>query len=100
MPTCAQTTKDGHKCTRTCKKGSKYCWQHQATFKKSPKRRSTHKKYVRKTPENTGKTPEELQKSYCKCVISIKKKQPNVNAFAICTKSVGRISNSCKQYEK
>lgn len=102
MPTCAQTTKDGHKCTRTCKKGSKYCWQHQSTSKKSPKRRSSPKK----SPNKMNRSPEEIQKKFCSCISQIKAKQASnksgkqVNVWAVCTKSTGRISNSCKQYEK
>lgn len=96
MHRCYQITKDGHQCTRMCKGKDKMCWQHKKNAKKSPKRRMSPKK----SPKNTGKTPEDIQKNYCKCLISVKQRQPNVNAFAICSASTGRISNSCKQYEK
>lgn len=94
MKFCTQITKDGHQCTRKCKGNSKYCWQHQKNSNISSKKSSN------KSPKKLlNKSPEEIQRKYCNCVISVKQKQPNVNAFAICTASVGRINNNCKQYE-
>lgn len=87
---CKQITKDGNRCTRNCKKGDKYCWQHQKT-KKSPTKR--------KSPNNAGKNPEEIQRKYCSCLKSVEAKQKNVNPYAICTASIGRISNNCKEYK-
>ena len=80
---CKANTKGGNQCTRDCKKGSKYCWQHQ------------QKRSTQQSPKN-----EELQKKYCSCISSVKRKSPGYNAFAICSKTVGRVSKSCKQYEK
>ena len=68
---CKAYTKNGTKCTRAVKNG-KYCWQH--------KNRTINEKY-------------------CSCVAQVKRKSPNVNAFAVCSVSVpGRTTNSCKQF--
>jgi hypothetical protein len=97
MRHCVRITKDGHKCTRTCKGNSKYCWQHQQTSKKSPKRRNS--------PKKSELSPEEIQKKFCSCVSKIKlqnasnKSEKQVNPWAICTVATSRISNSCKKYE-
>jgi hypothetical protein len=95
MHRCSKITKDGHQCTRMCKGKDKLCWQHKKNAKKSPKRRTSPKK----SPKNTERTPEEIQRKYCSCISTVKNRQPNVNAFAICSKTVGRVTNSCKQYE-
>jgi hypothetical protein len=87
---CQGKTKDGKPCTRKCQ--GKFCWQHS-------------KKSVSKSPQRSPRLAQskkangDQQYRYCSCVSKIKAKQPGVNAFAICSKSVGRISNSCKQYE-
>lgn len=97
MRHCARITKDGNKCTRTCKGNSKYCWQHQQTSKKSPKRRTS--------PKKSERSPEEIQRKFCSCIAQTKAKNASnksgkqVNVWAICTSSTGRITNSCKKYE-
>ncbi len=65
MNQCKAFKKDGTRCQR--RTNQTYCWQH----------------------------GNEIQKKYCRCVMSVKRKNKNVNAFAICTKSVGRISKYC-----
>lgn len=74
--------------------------------KRSPKRsakrltkRST-KQSSSFSEEDPSKLYNETQKNYCSCVAKVKAKQgKSVNAFAVCTKSVGRTSKHCKQYE-
>ena len=69
-------TQHGKKCTRKCKNGSNYCWQH----------------------KKSNKTPEQIQRDYCSCILKVKRKSPQYNPYAICTKSVGRVSKNCKDY--
>lgn len=96
MVQCKGKTKNGTRCIREAVKGSVYCWQHkkntQSPKKKSPQRKSAKspKKYF---------SGEEQQKKYCSCIQAVKLKSPQVNPYAICTASVGRIRNSCKEYE-
>jgi hypothetical protein len=75
---CNCITKKGTRCKRNTTANSKKCYQHQ---------------------QKQGSN-ESLQKKYCSCVTKVKTKQgSSVNAFAVCTKSVGRVTNSCKKYE-
>lgn len=85
MPQCQFIKKDGTRCKRTTER--KFCWQHQ----KSARSASRSKKSPVKG--------EELQKKFCKCLFAVSQKQPKNVSYAICTKSVGRVSNSCKKYE-
>ena len=77
---CKGKTQSGKHCTRKCKEGSKFCWQHQQKSHQSPKKSN------------------DLQKRYCKCLLDIEKKSPQLNKYAICTASVGRVSKYCKEY--
>lgn len=85
---CQGQTKNGHSCTRSAQCDSRYCWQHQKNYK-SPQR----------SPQKMSSSDEKLQRKFCSCVMKVKQKSPQVNPWAICSKSVGRVSNSCKQYE-
>lgn len=77
---CNCITKKGTRCKRNTAVNSKKCYQHQHQQKQG--------------------SDETLQKRYCSCVTKVKAKQGgSVNAFAVCTKSVGRVTNSCKKYE-
>lgn len=110
MKTCACKTKTGARCSRSVK-NSKYCWQHsKAPGAKSPFSTGAKSPFPTgaKSPFSTGpkKSPrkltgdeEQLQKKFCNCVTAVKAKSPKYNAFAVCTKSVGRVTNSCKAYE-
>jgi hypothetical protein len=89
MKTCACKTKTGARCSRSVK-NSKYCWQHS----KAPGPQN-----LKKSPRKLTGDEEEIQRKYCNCVMKIKAKSPKYNAFAVCTKSVGRVTNSCKAYE-
>jgi hypothetical protein len=75
---CTANKKDGKKCSRQCKPGDKYCWQHQQ--KKSTKNGNN------------------IQEKYCRCILDVKQKSPRVNPYAVCTSKVGRTSKSCKAY--
>jgi hypothetical protein len=85
---CKGKTASGRQCTRQCQKGSKYCWQHQQKSQKSPQR----------SPKKSNKSDNDLQKRYCDCLLAVERKNPQINKYAICTKSVGRVSKSCKAY--
>jgi len=87
---CACKTKSGKKCSRNAEENSKYCWQHsKAPGPKSPK----------KSPRKLTGDEEEKQITFCRCVNAVKAKGGGKNPWAICTASVGRITNSCKEYE-
>ena len=90
MTMCAGKTTQGRRCTRQVTGRSKYCWQHQGN-KRSVKRRTSTKKL-------TG-AEREHQKRYCRCVMHVKEQGGDYNPWAVCTKSVGRVTNSCKEFE-
>lgn len=94
MKTCACKTKTGEKCSRSVK-NSKYCWQHS----KAPGAKSPFSTGPKKSPRKLTAKEEQLQLKYCTCIQKVKAKSPKYNAFAVCTKSVGRVTNSCKAYE-
>lgn len=76
----------------------------------TPRKLSPRRSPTRKSPKRAGKSrrsasprkltgaEKEHQLRYCRCLESVRQKQPNVNKFAICTASVGRVTNSCKQF--
>lgn len=78
---CQGKTVSGKQCTRKCK--GKYCHQHQKSTK---------------SPKQSPKRDRNIQEKYCSCLLEIEAKGQNVNKYAICTKSVGRVSKSCKAY--
>ena len=90
---CQGQTKNGQACTRSAQCNSRYCWQHQKGS--SPKR--SPKKSLQRSPKKWSKN-DDIQKKYCDCLLSVEKKNPKLNKYAICFSSVGRISNSCKEY--
>src|ERR1051326_5585685 len=96
---CKFLCKDGKPCQR--KTTMKYCWQHQNKSKKSIKKKipeyKSKKSTKKKIPEYKLYNP--LQAKYCRCVSSVKAKGSAVNPWAVCSKTVGRVTNSCKQYE-
>lgn len=84
---CQAITQNGTRCKRNAVQNKKYCAQH--SRQSSPKR----------SPAKMSPAQREHQARYCRCVTKIKSKQPKVNPWAICTASVGRVNNSCKEFE-
>lgn len=86
---CVCKTKNGTRCKRQATKNNK-CAQHYKAGCLSP----------RSSPRKLSPSEREKQGKFCRCVMSVKKKQgTKVNPWAICTASVGRINNSCKEFE-
>lgn len=100
MTRCKGITFNGTRCTREAVTGSVYCWQHKKN-NKSPAKKASPKKSPRKQSPGRKLTKDEehIQLKYCACLTKVGQKQPNINKYAICTASTGRITNSCKQYE-
>ena len=96
---CKCKTKSGKQCLRNAEPNAKYCWQHaqqDAPGPKSPNRKSSKRQV--KSPKMTA-AERELQRKYCHCVIQVKEKGSSYNPWAVCTASVGRVTNSCKEFE-
>ncbi len=93
---CQCKTKSGKKCSRKAEGKSKYCWQHQ---QKAPGPKSSKSKRNIKSPGKLSGSDHETQRKFCSCVMKVKSQGKNVNPWAVCTASVGRISNSCKEFE-
>jgi len=106
---CQCQTQCGKRCTRKRLPHCNTCWQHQhavgleRTYKKtspkrkSPKRRASHRR--QSSPRRLTGADYEKQRKFCSCITLVKAKQKNGNPWKICTKSTGRITNSCKQFE-
>ena len=109
---CICKTQNGTRCSRNAEPNSKYCWQHIKNApgprpKKSPARSPRRNVAPGPSPRKSKSTPNskltdeeyESQRRYCSCVSQVKAKGTAYNAFAVCTKSVGRVTNSCKEFE-
>ncbi len=84
---CQVTTKNGTQCKRNAVH-NKCCTQH-AKKSRSPRR----------SPTKLSPSQREKQRKFCSCVQKIKSKKSSVNPWAVCTASVGRVTNSCKEFE-
>lgn len=101
---CQCKTKSGKKCSRKAEEKSKYCWQHQSkTPAKSgpsvPRPKSPILSKNIKSPKKLTSVEREHQARYCKCIMDVKAKSPKYNPWAVCSKTVGRVTNSCKEFE-
>lgn len=99
---CKCKTKSGKQCLRNAEPNAKCCWQHaqeSAPGPKSPKspKRKSSKRQV-KSPKMTA-AERELQGRFCRCIMHVKEKGSSYNPWAVCTASVGRVTNSCKEFE-
>ena len=96
---CQCKTKNGKKCNRDVKENSKYCWQHQQC-KTSPPGPQSSKKSPKKSPRKLTASEREIQQKYCRCIMHVKEKSPQVtNPYAVCSARIKRVTNSCKEFE-
>lgn len=96
--TCACTTQSGRPCQRNAQTNSIYCWQHR-NCRKSPGPQNVKSPRSRKSLRKLTDSERDLQSRYCRCVLKVKSQGKSVNPWAICTASVGRVNNSCKEFE-
>lgn len=99
---CKCKTKSGKPCSRNAEQNSKYCWQHAdvATLAPGPPGPSPQRKSPqRKSPKKMTASERKTQAKFCRCVLHVKEKGSAYNPWAVCTASVGRVNNSCKEFE-
>ncbi len=100
---CQCKTKSGKQCLRNAEPNAKCCWQHvqQAPQAPGPKIKSPKKQISAKKIKSQKMTASErkLQEKYCRCVMKVKSQGSTYNPWAVCTASVGRVNNSCKEFE-
>jgi len=102
---CQCQTQCGKQCTRKRLPHCNMCWQHQhnigleQTYKKKSPRKTRASPRRQSSPRKLTIAEYEKQRKFCSCITQVKAKQQNVNPWKICTKSTGRITNSCKQFE-
>ena len=95
---CQCKTKSGKQCLRNAEPNAKCCWQHIQQAPQAPgpnKIKSTKKIKSQKMTASERK----LQEKYCRCVMKVKSQGSTYNPWAVCTASVGRVSNICKEFE-
>ena len=106
MLKCKALTKEGKKCSRNAEPNSNYCWQHQSNLsapgpspKRSNRQSSKRSPNRQKTASQMTSAEYQLQKKFCDCIMDVKAQGSAYNPWAVCTASVGRVSNKCKEFE-